>query len=52
MYNLVKYSSTYSETTGSLEIYSKVLKMKQLTLMIIILQTLTILNMLSIRLSY
>ena len=47
-YNLIKYSSNYSEITG---IYGFILKMKQLILMLI-LQTLMILNLSNIRLNY
>ena len=48
MYNLIEYSSNYSETTG---IYGFIRKMKQLTL-IMILKTLIIRYLLSIRLNY
>ena len=47
-YNLIKYSSNYSEITG---IYGFILKTKQLVLMHI-LQTLMILNLANIRLNY
>ena len=48
MFNLIEYSSNYSETTG---IYGFIRKMKQLTL-IMILKALIIWNLLSIRLNY
>ena len=48
MYNLMKSSLNYSETTGS---YGFILKMKQLILMLI-LQTIIILRFPSIRLNY
>ena len=48
MYNLIEYSSNCSETTG---IYGFIRKMKQPTL-IMILKTLIIRNILSIRLNY
>ena len=47
-YNLIKYSSNYSEITG---IYGFILKTKQLVLMHI-LQTLMILNLANMRLNY
>ena len=48
MFNLIEYSSNYSETTG---IYGFIRKIKQLTL-IMILKALIIWNLLSIRLNY
>ena len=65
MYNLIEYSSNYSETTGSSSFYSKdkatnfnanisndnIQKIKQLILMLIFLMIIT-LNLLNLRLNY
>ena len=48
MYNLIEYSSNYSETTESLRFYSK----DEATDLIIILERLISLNLSSIRLNY
>ena len=51
MYNLIEYSSNYSETTGNLWFYSRY-EPTNFLILIIILQTLVILNLSSIRLNY
>ena len=49
MYNLIEYSSNYSETTGS---YGFILKMKQLILILMLILVIIILNLLNISLKY
>ena len=49
MYNLIEYSSNYSETTGS---YGFILKMKRLILILTLILVITILNLLNISLKY
>ena len=49
MYNLIEYSSNYSETTGS---YGFILKMKRLILILTLILVIIILNLLNISLKY